>query len=177
MKHLSLRRQLKALLKTKQLRTNSLMYLSVVCPTQHTWGRCWRKKADLLSESSLRGEGLVHCQDCPSGLSQTTQMGMHTHSLHYVKNVFGKFLCEFHKYPNLLLHTLCMAGRFGGYVGEQYAGLCPRYGGLFHQDMSILLLPPSSLVSHSQIPTICVRAWLHETTSSPRYQVTTDIGA
>ena len=29
-----------------------------------------------------------------------------------------------------------------GYVGEWYVGLCPRYGGLFHLDMSIPLLIP-----------------------------------
>ena len=33
--------------------------LSVVCPTLHTWSRCWRKEGDLSSESSPRGWYLV----------------------------------------------------------------------------------------------------------------------
>ena len=32
-----------------------IMRLSMVCPTWHTWGRCWRKKENLALESSPRG--------------------------------------------------------------------------------------------------------------------------
>ena len=31
------------------------MCLSMVCPTLHTWGTCWRKEGDLLLESSPKG--------------------------------------------------------------------------------------------------------------------------
>ena len=37
----------------------NLMCLSMVCPTWHTWGRCWRKKGNLALESSPRGWYLV----------------------------------------------------------------------------------------------------------------------
>ena len=36
-----------------------LMRLSMVCPTWHTWGRCWRKEGDMSSESSPTGWYLV----------------------------------------------------------------------------------------------------------------------
>ena len=29
---------------------NTLMCLSMVCPTWHTWGRCWRKEGDNLPQ-------------------------------------------------------------------------------------------------------------------------------
>ena len=35
------------------------MYHWYVCPTWHTWGRCWRKEWNLLLESSPRGGCLV----------------------------------------------------------------------------------------------------------------------
>ena len=39
--------------------------------------------------------------------------------------------------PQLEIWGICK-----GYVGEWYIGLCHRYGGLFHKDMSIPLTSP-----------------------------------
>ena len=37
----------------------TVMHLSMVCPTWHTLGRCWRKKGNLALESSPRGWYIV----------------------------------------------------------------------------------------------------------------------
>ena len=93
-----------------------------ICPTLHTWGRCWRKEGDLLSESSPRGQ-LASTQ---LRLSQSTQMA---YTFSFVVLDLWKILCEFHKHSSPC-HTLCMTGRYGVYVRGWYAGLCPRYGGV-----------------------------------------------
>ena len=36
------------------------MHLSIVCPTWHTWGRCWRKEGDLLPREVGTQSGLLH---------------------------------------------------------------------------------------------------------------------
>ena len=66
----------------------------------HTWGRCWRKEGDLLSESSQRGWYLVRIVPIYSS-------GIHFSLV--VLDVFGKlFVHEFHKDPYLgLSHMHC----------------------------------------------------------------------
>ena len=66
----------------------------------HTWGRCWRKEGDLLSESSLWGWYLIlrYFVTCPNPFRW--------HAFSFV------VLCEFHKYP----YTHCAQQGDVGYL-------------------------------------------------------------
>ena len=101
-----------------------LMHLSMVCPTWHTWGRCWRKKGNLALESSPRGQYLVGIVKTSRKIHELTALGLddHCHNWFYMSStqivyifsfimliVFGKF----HRYPYIPVTHCTQEGDMG----------------------------------------------------------------
>ena len=97
-----------------------LMHLLVVCPTLLTW-----PGANVGERREIYRWGRY--------LVGIVLIG--THTVLYI-DLLHVHSCEFHT-PTSPCHTRCMTWRYGvaickGCVERWYAGLCPRYGGLFH---------------------------------------------
>ena len=97
-----------------------LLCLSMVCLTWHIWGRCWRKEGDLSLEPSPRGWYLVGIVPIHSN---------------YIYILFCCVKCLWFVNSTdthiSLSHTVHNREIWGTCKGR-YAGLCPRYGALFH---------------------------------------------
>ena len=104
------------------------MHLSMVCPTWHTWGRCWRKKGNLALESSPRGRYLVgivktsrKIHEQPWGLMTivTTDLYTSSNQISYIFSfIMLKCLWKIPQIPIHPCHTLYTRGRYGVLVRD-----------------------------------------------------------
>ena len=117
------------------------MCLSMVCPTWHTLGRCWRKKGNLALESSPRGWYLVGIVKTSRKIHEQLRLDDHYiwfiyefHSnciyilFHYVK-VSLENSTDTHISRSHTVNKREICGTCKGYVGGCDVGSSPRNGG------------------------------------------------
>ena len=82
----------------------SVIHLSTVCPTLHTWGQILEKGGGFAVR--IFPEGWVLSRDCPNPLN-------HIYIIFHCVKYLWKILCEFHRYPYLPVKHCAQQGGMG----------------------------------------------------------------